>query len=200
MPKEAAAHVLVHLAEKQNPVLFFSSVLWCSDASSSSRPNLKQNKVFLKFNWYLNPLTCGLQCVPAANDCIEGQKTLCIHTLETVQFGISRSAGPEGRYCKTTNRKCTMSQTEQKLEPLLSHQNKLHNLTNTHSPWQHTHCWRVWSSSARKEWNCSTIPSQTGCPVRHLTESFDLAVQIADSFTSAKVCLDPCTSARCPLT
>lgn len=54
-----------------------------------------------------------------------------MRTLETIQFGISGSAGPEGRYCNTENRKCTMSQMEQTPEPLLSHQNKLYNTTNS---------------------------------------------------------------------
>lgn len=54
-----------------------------------------------------------------------------VYTLETIQFGMSRSTRPEGRYCNTTNRKYTMSQIEQTPEPLLSHQNRLYSTTNS---------------------------------------------------------------------
>lgn len=122
-----------------------------------------------------------------------------MRTLETIQFGISGSAGPEGRYCNTENRKCTMSQMEQTPEPLLSHQNKLYNTTNSRTHLRLGSAHTVEESGAPPQGrNQGAIPSQNPLPNCPPTEGFDLAIQTVDFSTSAEVCLDPCASAQCP--
>lgn len=126
---------------------------------------------------FLNVIKVKFRIHFVINRCTQGQRRLCTRILETIQFGISGSTGPKGRYCKHTKRKWTSASIVPQEITIHLHLGSSQTLKESEA-----------HSLGR---NNAAAPSQAFSPTYPPALSFDLAVQIADLLTSAEVFMPP---------